>query len=58
TIKDDKVYQGNSRNYSDCLLTFDGNKVYRGNSTSYSDCLATMDGIYKYSIIAILIGPV
>ena len=32
-------------------------KVYKGNSTSYSDCLITIEGIYKYSILAILVGP-
>ncbi len=30
-----KVYKGNSTNYSDCLHIISGEKNYRGNSTNY-----------------------
>ena len=42
------IYKGKYANYSDIMMTFDGEHVYRGRYTNYNDIILTWDGEHIY----------
>ena len=48
SVREDKVYRGDSQYSSDILYRVENSKIYRGNSTYRSDIVANRRGKYIY----------